>query len=140
MTASEYLSAMGTSECDDAFACKANYPTDTGGTFEDEWGATTQECYAGAAMYYDAAATQAAITAGKIDFDGAAAATCVAGMAAPTCSTFWDTGPSFPAACDDVMIGKTADGATCAVDFECSGDDSWCDPNTAKCAPYPAGD
>ena len=91
-------------------------------------------------MYYDAAATQAAITAGKIEFDGAAAATCIAGMTAPVCTTFWTAGPSYPAACDDVMIGKTADGAACAVDFECAGDDSWCDPNTAKCAPYPAGE
>lgn len=139
LTATQFLDALGHKDCDDAFACKSNFPTDAGVTFAQAFGASTSECYAGAAQYYNATAVQAAITAGKIAFDGTAAATCVAGFSAPVCTTYWDQGPDFPAACDSAMVGKVATGAACTVDFECAGD-NWCDDSTKKCAPIPAGD
>lgn len=139
MTAPQFLDAMGHKECDDAFACKASFPTDAGVTFAEAFGASTTECYAGAADYYDATAVQAGITAGKIAFDGTAAAACVASFSAPTCSAYWNDGPNFAAACDTALVGKVATGGACAIDFECSGD-NWCDEATSKCAPIPTGD
>ena len=90
-------------------------------------------------MYYNATAVQASITAGKIAFDGAAAAACVASFGAPVCTTYWTEGPDFGTACDTAMVGKVATGAACTIDFECSGE-TWCDDATNKCAPYPAGE
>jgi hypothetical protein len=137
MTVAEFLTAIGMTECDDAFACKASFPTDAGVTFEDAFGASTSDCYAGAAAYYDPAKVDAAITAGTIDFDGAAAADCIAGIPAPTCSSYWTDGPAYPAACDSALVGKVADGAACTIDLECTNPESGCDPSTHKCAAQP---
>lgn len=134
----EFLTAMGHKDCDDAFTCKANFPADAGVTFEEAFGADQQACYALVAEYYDAAAVEAAITAGKIAFDGAAAKTCVDGMAAATCTTYWDEGPNVPDACWTVLVGNVAVGGACTTDFECSGE-NWCDESN-KCAPIPAGE
>jgi hypothetical protein len=139
MTAAEYLTALGKKDCDDAFTCKASFPTDAGVTFDEAFGATAMACYTDAAQYYNATAVQAAITAGKIAFDGTAAKACVDGFTAPTCSTYWTQGPDFATACDTAMVGKVATGATCAIDFECAGD-NWCDDATKKCAAIPAGE
>jgi hypothetical protein len=139
MTAAQYLDAIGHKECDDAFTCKANFPTDAGVTFAEAFGANATACYSGAAMYYNVTAVQAAITAGKITFDGAKAAACVAGFGAPVCTTYWDQGADYPAACDTAMVGKVATGAACATDFECAGE-NWCDETSKKCAPIPAGE
>ena len=138
MTAAEYLTAMGKKDCDDAFTCKANFPTDAGVTFAEAFGATAMACYMDAAQYYNATAVQAAITAGKIAFDGTAAKACVDSFKAPTCTTYWTQGPDFATACDTAMVGKVATGGTCAVDFECAGE-NWCDDATKKCAPPAAG-
>jgi len=136
ISAAEFLTAIAKKECDDAFTCKASFPTDAGITFEEAFGASAQVCYGQAAEYYDAAAVQAGITAGKIAFDGNAAKACVDGMGAPTCATYWDEGPNAPAACATALVGKVATGGACAIDFECAGD-NWCD-ETNKCAAIPA--
>jgi hypothetical protein len=137
MTAPQFLDAMGHKECDDAFTCKTSFPADAGVTFAEAFGASAMACYADAAQYYNATAVQAAISAGKITFDGTAAAACVASFAAPTCGTYWDQGPALASACETAMVGKVAVGASCAIDFECAGE-NWCDDATKKCAPYPA--
>lgn len=139
MTAAEYLTALGKKDCDDAFTCQANFPTDAGVTFTEAFGATAMACYGEAAQYYNATAVQAAITAGKIAFDGTAAKACVDSFMAPACATYWTQGPDFATACDTAMVGKVATGATCAVDFECAGE-NWCDDATKKCAAIPAGE
>jgi hypothetical protein len=138
MTAAEFLTAMGKKDCDDAFTCKANFPTDAGVTFPEAFGADVNACYTDAASYYNATAVQAAITAGKIAFDGTAAKACVDGFKAPTCTTYWTAGPDFVAACDTAMVGKVATGGACTIDFECAGE-NWCDDTTKKCAAIPAG-
>jgi hypothetical protein len=138
ITATEFVTAMSHKDCDDAFTCKANFPTDAGVTFTEAFGADANACYADAAMYYSATALEAAIAAGKIAFDGAAAKTCIDGLKAPTCSTYWTEGPDFPAACDTAMVGKVASGAACTIDFECAGE-NWCDDATKKCVVPPAG-
>lgn len=132
---------MGTVECDQFFACKATFPTDEGVTFDQVFGTTVNACYTDAAAYYNAAAVEAGITAGKIEFDATAAAACVSGLAAPaapTCTTFWNEGPALPDSCFDVFTGKVAAGATCATDFECSGE-LICGETSNKCEALPTG-
>jgi len=129
----DYLTRIGMQECDDAFACKATFPTDQGETFDQAFGASVDACYTGAAQYYDAAAVEAAISGGTITYDGAAASACLAGIAAPNCATYWTEGPDGPAECDTALVGKVADGAACKIDFECSNLASVCAPTTMKC-------
>jgi hypothetical protein len=136
ISVADFMTALGHKECDDAFTCKANFPTDAGVTFAEAFGASAMACYTDAATYYDAAAIQASISAGKIAYDGNAAKTCTQGFAAPTCGTYWTNGPDYPAACDTALVGKVATGAACTNDFECSAD-NWCD-ETNKCAAIPA--
>jgi len=134
------IEKMGTVECDQAFACKTSFPTDWGVTFNEAFGATAAACYADATSYYNAPAVEAGITAGKIEFNATAAATCVTGLAAaaaPVCTAFWNEGPAFPDECWDVFVGKVAVGAACATDFECSGD-LFCG-ETSVCEAEPAG-
>jgi hypothetical protein len=136
MSTAEFLNALGHKECDDAFTCKANFPTDAGVTFAEAFGANQTACYADAAMYFDAAKVQAAITAGKIAFDGNQAKACIEGWMAPTCTTYWTDGPNAPAACDTAMVGNVAVGGACTIDFECAGD-SYCE--ASKCVAEPVG-
>jgi hypothetical protein len=48
------------------------------------------------------------------------------------CSTYWNEGPDWPAACDTALVGKVPAGGACTNDFECAGA-NWCD-ETNKCA------
>jgi hypothetical protein len=133
ITATAFLDGAGMKQCDNAFACKSTFPTDQGVTFDQAFGATASACYTQINQYNPPAMVEAAITAGKIDFDGAAAKTCLAGIAMTACATLWANGPDEPAACAGVFSGKVADGAACTVDLECSGAQSYC--NAGTCAP-----
>ncbi len=116
--------------------CMASFPTTNGVTFQDAFGATAQDCYAMSAMYNDPTKVQSEIDAGKIHYDGSAAATCVAGVTFPDCATYWQNGGNYPSACDTAMVGTVADGGACVVDFDCSNVQSICDQN--KCGPEPS--
>jgi hypothetical protein len=116
----------------------ATFPASAGVTFTEEFGASATACYAGAAMYYDVAAVQASVTAGRIAFDGASAAACIGGIPAPVCASYWTEGSPYPAACDKVLAGKVADGGACTLDFDCVKSESVCDDATKKCGPVPA--
>ena len=138
MAPSQYLSAVGMTECDEAFACKANFPT-ADGPFEEVFGPNAAACYQDAAGYYDPAKVQSSIMSGKLLFDGQAAAACIAGIGVPVCATYWTQGPAYPEACDEVMTGKVADGGACTIDFECANFEAFCDETTAKCTVDPGG-
>ena len=140
MTATQYLTAMEMKYCDEAFSCQASFPTTTGVTFADEFGASASQCYSDGAAYDMPAQVEAEITAGKIHFDGAAAAACVAGISFGTCTDFWaGTGGTFPTACSTAMVGTVADGGACVVDYDCSSAQSVCDPTAHTCGPQAQG-
>jgi hypothetical protein len=133
ISATNFLAQMAQKFCDEAFMCKASFPTDAGTTFDQAFGASAQACVADAAMYDMPAQVEAQIVAGKIKFNGADAAACVAGITFPACADFWANGPMFPAACANAMLGTIADGGACVVDYECSSNTSYCDATTKKC-------
>jgi hypothetical protein len=140
MTATQYLAAMDMKYCDEAFTCQSSFPTTTGDTFADEFGASASECYADGAAYDMPAQVEAEITAGKIHFDGAAAAACVAGLMFGSCTDFWNgTGGTYPTECDTAMVGTVADGGACVVDYDCSNIESVCDPTAHTCGAAPQG-
>lgn len=128
-TPAEVMTKMTKVDCDQAFSCKASFPTGQGVTFQQVFGANATECYAKLAdEYYDATAIQASIAANKITYDATEGARCVTEIAAmlpPVCGTYWQNGADFPDPCYDAMVGHVADGAACANDWEC-GENSWC--------------
>lgn len=127
MTATQYITQIETKYCAEAFTCMSSFPTSTGDTFADEFGASAQACETDSATYEMPAMVESEITAGKIHYDAAAAAQCVAGITAPAaCSDFWTNGLDYPAACDTAMVGTIADGGACVVDFDCSNVQSYC--------------
>ncbi|MDB4953377.1 MAG: hypothetical protein JWO36_946 [Myxococcales bacterium] len=139
MSATQYLAQMDMKYCDEAFTCKASFPTNAGVTFTQAFGASASACYSDSAAQEMPATVEAEITAGKIHYDSSAAQQCLAGVAFGTCAAFWMNGPTMPAACDTVLVGTIADGAACVVDYDCSNVASICDATTQKCGPAPAG-
>ena len=135
-----FVTSFAQAECAEAHACKASFPTDAGVTFESIFGATLTECEAIALEYYDPDAVRLAVQNGTIDFDRDAANECIANLASSwgTCTQFWDGQSPLPAACGQALVGNVANGGQCAVDFECSSDDSWCGDG-GTCEPIPTG-
>ncbi len=138
LTASQFLTRMGMSDCDQAFACKSTFPTDQGTTFEQVFGASQSACYADASPADELSKVASEISAGKIHFDANAAATCVAGITAPDCATLWTNGPTYPSACGTALVGTVADGGACVVDYDCSNVASVC-LMAGTCGPDPQG-
>jgi hypothetical protein len=140
MTATQYLAAMDMKYCDEAFTCQASFPTTTGDTFADEFGASASECYSDSAAYEMPAQVEAEITAGKIHYDAAAAQACVSGLTFGSCTDFWNgTGGTVPTECDTALVGTVADGGACVVDYDCSNVESVCDPTAHTCGPEAQG-
>jgi hypothetical protein len=121
--------------CDEAFTCQSSFPATAGETFAQDFGASASACYADDASYDMPAVVETEITAGKIHYDGVAAAACVAGMTFPACAAFWTDGPTAPASCDTALVGTIADGGACIVDYDCSSVTSICVTTTHKCGP-----
>ena len=96
MTATQYLTQIEQKFCDEAFTCQASFPATAGETFADDFGASASECYADDAAYDMPDVVETEITAGKIHFDASAAASCIAGLTFPACTTFWTNGADVP--------------------------------------------
>jgi hypothetical protein len=127
LVASDFLGQLGVVQCDHAFTCRAEFPDNTGTTFEEAIGNVPADCYADANAFYMPAAVDASITAGRITYDAIAAASCLAGITFPAaCSQYWQDGPSFPMSCDVSFVGTIPDGGTCTIDFDCTGVTSIC--------------
>lgn len=84
---------------------------------------TTEECIA----YFDASlgpvfdTLATSIDAGRVDYDGALAASCLEGFAEQSCQDFraMVTGSVLVAQCDGVLRGRVADGGACSTLFDC---------------------
>lgn len=133
VTATQFLAQMNQKYCTQAFSCQASFPADAGVTFADAFGADVQACVSLGEQYDMPSAVEAAITSGKIQFNAADAAACIAGITFPACAQFWADGPTAPASCGTALVGTVADGGTCATDYECSNGASYCDETSKKC-------
>ena len=80
---------------------------------------------------------QQQIVAGKITFNPADAASCIAGITFGTCTEFWQTGGNFPQACATALVGTVADGGACVTHIDCTNPSSYCEG--AKCTPDATG-
>ena len=96
-------------------------------------GRRSERCVTGDDDYTQRAMVAAAVTAGKIEFDDASAAQCLANLEFPaTCAAFF-TDYDWPDTCYDALSGTVVDGQACTTYWECGGDDSDCVAGT--CAP-----
>jgi len=129
-TAADVADMVSSVECEQAHECKANFPTDFGGTFAEVFGNSVDECYAINAEYWGVDGVEAAVAGGTIEFDQAAADECLAGqVAAPVCTMFFDTGPGVPDACWGALTGTVAAGGACQINLECA-DGGYCNQGT----------
>jgi hypothetical protein len=124
---------MNVKYCDEAFACKASFPTDAGVTFDEAFGASAMACYADSDASFDIPTIIAQIQAGTIVWNPSDADTCLAGITFGTCDEFWQQGGNEPAACGTALVGTVADGGACVSDWECVNLMSYCDETTKKC-------
>ncbi len=133
MTATKFLEQMNMKFCAEAFTCKASFPTNSGTTFDQEFGASQQACASDGLAADDPAGVEMQISAGKISFNATDAAACVSGIAFSSCDAFWNGTDAFPSACATALVGKVADGGACVTHLECSGEASYCDETSNTC-------
>jgi hypothetical protein len=113
-------------DCEQAFQCKSSFPTDGGGTFAQVFGNSVDECYGINAEFWGVDSINAAVEAGTVQFDQAAADECLGSQpSAPQCSAFWQEGPGVPEACWAALAGTVPNGGACQISFECS--EGYCD-------------
>jgi hypothetical protein len=121
--------------CAAAFRCMSSFPAGSPISFEQFFGTSAATCTTMFAR--DAADVQAAVDAGRIEYDEADAEACLAFGEGLSCPDFWgnlfDEMPPSPAACDTAFIGKVADGGMCVTSLECAGAESFCDDTTSTC-------
>lgn len=117
-------------------------------TFNDEPITTEEQCVDFANAFFTSFATtqhKASIEKGRIEYDGAAAAGCIAAIRGVTCAQY-SAGAidDRPISCRPFLIPKVADGGACLQDYECISDN--CvgestsigeDPVDGACAPMP---
>ncbi len=128
-----FVHGLGVKYCDEAFACKASFPTDAGITFDEAFGPSAMACYADNDASFDIPAIVAQIQAGTILWNASDANTCLAGITFGTCEEFWQQGGNEPAACATALAGTIADGGACVTDWECVNLASYCDETTKLC-------
>jgi hypothetical protein len=135
LTAKAAIEESAATVCASAFRCMSSYPADVPISFGLVFGPSQAACTT--QFSRDAAAVQAAVDAGRIEYSAADAEACLDFGEKLSCADFWGNifrdMPPTPAACDKAFIGKVADGGTCATDLECAGADSECDDDTKTC-------
>jgi len=129
ISSDEFLAALVNAECEQAFACKSTFPATSEVSFDDLFGTDEGSCRSTLADYYDNAAISAAIKAGHIAYDGKDGASCVNGLSAPDCESYWQYGLDYPDACFTALTGQVDEGGDCTIDFECAGE-MYCDAAT----------
>jgi len=119
VTATGYLTQIAMIQCEQAFSCRATYPSD-GVTFQDTWSTSVAACVAMLQAAWGTNLIESEIAKGRIEFDGTAAIDCLAGVAFGSCDTQWTSGIQWADSCYDVMNGNVTVGGSCDSVYACS--------------------
>ena len=119
LTPQAFITQLITEECVLAFACKPQYPATAPKTFDYEWGTDLNDCVTTDDDYLARDAIAAAVTAGRITFDPASAAICLAAPTPATCVTLFADTYDYADACYLALAGHVADGGACTTGWEC---------------------
>jgi len=135
ITPSWFLDNWETKYCAAAFACRNNYPNNTGQTFTEAFGQNINDCHAILASYDMPATVEMQVTQGVITFSPASAQTCISSFAY-TCNNqdFWNNGPTYTGnSCPTALVGTVQNGGNCLNSWQCQNWTSYCDAGTHKC-------
>src|SRR5258706_4312697 len=128
-TPTTFLVQWEVKSCAAAFACKNNFPNNTGATFTQTFGQDQTQCKSIMATYDNAAVVEMDITAGKIHWNAPSGQTCITSFAYQ-CNNYWNNGPTFTGtSCSNTLVGTVSDNNFCTTDWECQSWTSYCDPN-----------
>jgi hypothetical protein len=132
-TPQSFIEQLVTEECVDAFACKAQYPSNASTTFDDAWGTDLTDCVVTDHDYLARDKIAAAVTGGTITFDLASALACLAAPGVPAvCSTLFANTYDWADTCYFALAGHVAQGGACTTSWECSERVARC--TNAKCS------
>jgi len=128
-----FLDNWVTKYCAAAFACKNNYPNNTGQTFTQAFGQNTTDCHAILNSFDMPATVEMQVTQGQIQWNQTSAQTCISSFAY-TCNNFWNNGPTYTgSSCPSALIGSVQNGGNCTTSWQCQNWTSYCDTNTHQC-------
>jgi hypothetical protein len=130
MTLSEYFDKIAVIHCEQAFGCRASYPTDRG-AFETTWGASVEACEANLIAAWNPTEVETEIAKGRITYDGTAAVSCLEGVTFAACPDYWNRGIEWAESCYHVVVGTVPVGGACANDYSCT--TFYCDPYAFTC-------
>ncbi|MBL9012891.1 MAG: hypothetical protein JNL83_01875 [Myxococcales bacterium] len=136
LTPTQYLTTLAMTQCDQLFACRMTYPNGDV-EFVAAFGAAQTDCYDYAVGLFDPILLEGEVSKQRLSFDGAAAASCIAGFGEPDCTVFWTRDWQWGSACYQVFAGSVPDGGACAASMSCAHGGSVCDPATLRCGPPP---
>jgi hypothetical protein len=132
ITLSKYFDEIAAIHCGQAFMCRASFPADERGyVFEDQWRDTVAACEQMLIEAWNPAQVETEIAKGRITYDGAAAATCLQGVAFAACPEYWNRGIEWAESCYHVVVGMVEAGGACENDYSCTS--FTCDPATKLC-------
>jgi hypothetical protein len=130
MTLSVYFDKIAQVHCEQAFGCRASYPTDRG-AFEATWGASVAECEANLIAAWNPAQVETEIAKGRITYDGSAAVSCLEGVTFAACPDYWNRGIEWAESCYHVVVGTVGIGGACENDYACTS--FYCDTYDHTC-------
>lgn len=120
MTLSRYFDEIAEIHCMQAFSCRASFPPERGYPFEDEWGTSVRECVGLLIAAWNPAQVETEIAKGRITYDGAAAVSCLSGVAFAACPVYWQVGIDWAESCYHVVVGLVRAGGECENDYSCT--------------------
>jgi hypothetical protein len=131
----DFIAAFSTEECTHAHACRAQFPTNAGVTFEQAFGNSIAMCVALADQFYQPDVVRASVGAGRIVYNQAQAEACIGALDFGTCAQYFSGTSPIPMSCGEALVGQIADGQQCNHDLECASPTSVCG-ETQVCEPF----
>ena len=133
ITPTWFLDNWETKYCAAAFACRNNYPNNTGQTFTQAFGQNATDCHAILSSFDMPATVEMQVTSGGITWNQTSAQTCISSFGY-TCNAFWTNGPTYTgSSCPSALVGTVQNGGNCLTSWQCQNWTSYCDTNTHQC-------
>ena len=131
ITLSTYFDKIAKVYCDQAFSCRATFPTNLGYTFEAQWGNNHGECISRLVTAWNPALVETEIAKGRVTYDGTAAVSCLEGVTLGACGDYWTNGIDWAESCYHVVVGTVQVGGLCDSNYSCTS--YACDATTHTC-------
>jgi hypothetical protein len=118
INATSYLTQIAMIQCQQAFNCRATYPSGST-SFDTAWSTSVSSCVGVLQSAWAVGTIESEIAKGRIEYDGAAAVDCLAGVGFDACDTHWNNGIQWAESCYSVMVGNVPSGGSCESLYSC---------------------